>query len=344
MIIFNKNYIKNKLEILSFIFIFYILFGEIIPVWGNVFELFLNKEIFNTKILIDVTDDMLFVHSRILMLGILLTIFAVIKKSIGIIDFASLLLISFSTKLYELMDKELHPLIFKTGILNYFLHENSSVLNPQYTRILFFLISFIALFSLILFKKTRTIDRFFIFLISGSILVTTSLFHIVLPMGMLKYAKKEKMEELIYQGYNLENKYLCKHKTCIILDKDLNEKKEMFIGDINLQKNNQNFINEAKKFFINKNNEKFPIYGMSGNFIGTYTVFNVCLKKENEYLCIIDDNAIKDYGLHSELWFAFLTSIAHTFWLLFGLVLLWLHKSKLIRKIVNNKINMEQKI
>lgn len=323
---------------ISVFFILFFLIFEIIPVWINIVDLFLSKGLLDKKILLKATDDSIFIHSRLLNVGMLLTFVAIIKKKINVIDFGLILLVSFWTKMYELIDNSVHPYLIKVGFFDFLFKTNITELNPQYTRIIIFTLFFSILLLMVVFRKTRTMDRSFIFLISSSILITTFLFHMALPMGMLRYTKHEKMENFVSHAKENNDGYFCKKRSCIFLYDDFTEIDESFVGNRNLIEKNNDFILHSKEFFSKKENEIYPIYGISGDFIGTYSVFKVCLKKQYGYMCSFDDSLLKDYGYQSQLWFSFLTSVAHAFWIFFGILFLFLHKLKLMKFLVEKKI------
>lgn len=340
----KKDALIGFLSTVSVFFILFVLIFDIIPVWMKIVDLFFSKGLLDKKMLLKITDDSIFIHSRLLNVGMLLTLLAIVKKKITIVDFGLILLISFSTKMYELMDSIVHPYLIKIGFFNFIFQTNVTELNPQYTRIMIFTLLFSILLLVVILRKTRTIDRSFIFMISSSILVTTFLFHMALPMGMLRYTKSEKMEDFVSQAKENNDAYFCKKRSCLFFYDDFTEIDESFIGNRNIVETNESFILQSKEFFNKKENESLPIYGISGDFIGTYSVFKVCLKKEYGYMCSFDDGLLKSYGYQSQLWFSFLTSVAHAFWIFFGILFLFLHKLKLMNILTEKKVNQNKPI
>lgn len=332
---YNYNKIFTKL---SLVLIFGILLIDIIPSWFLIVYNFLNGLIFNEKTLTELTERVVSVHSNILTLGFLLTCFIIIKKRITLINFSVILFSSWFLGIYEVMDKSLHPLLMQTGIFSSFLRPGISELNPQYTRLLLFILATITLFILSYRKKTRTIDRSFILLINLSMIITTFIFHLAIPMGILKYAKEDRLNTYVENMIELPSEYFCKHKTCMFFNEKFEEEKEKFIGERNLSNQFIGFIDYSKNFFKDKNNLEFPVYGSAGDFVGTNSIFHACLLKEKQFLCAFDNNAMKNYGLISKAMFAFLLSIAHGIWIFGGLYLLSMHKNRNIKKIAYPEI------
>jgi hypothetical protein len=334
------NYTKT-LNLLSLILIGGILLLDIIPSWFLVIYNFINGSVFDTKALANLAEKVVSVHSNLLTLGFLITLFAIIKKRITLINFGAILFVSWFLGIYEFMDETLHPLLMQTGIFSKFLRPGISELNPQYTRLFLFLITTITLFILVCRNKTRTIDRSFVLLINLSMIITTFIFHLAIPMGILKYAKTERLNNYVENMTELPNEFFCKNKTCIFFDDKFVEKKEKFVGERALVEQFSGFIDYSKNFFSDKNNLGFPVYGSAGDFIGTKSIFHACVLKTNEFICAFDSNSMKNYGLISKAMFAFLLSIAHAIWLFGGLYLLSMHKNRSIKKLAypNTKIN-----
>jgi len=312
---------------------------DLFPSWFNTIHAFINGSIFNEKELLSLTDKVVSVHSKLLTLGFLLAVFLIIKKRITLIHFSVILFASWFLNIYELMDESIHPLIMNTGIFSHFLRSGSTELNPQYTRLTLFLLATIILFILSYRSKTRTIDRSFILLINLSMIVTTFIFHLVIPMGILKYTKEERMNTYVSNIQEFPIDFFCKNKTCIFFDKEFKEKEEKFIGDRNLFEQHNGFVNYSKEFFKNKENLDYPVYGNAGDFVGSTSIFQICILKDEEFVCAFDNKAMKNYGILAKAIFAFLVSIAHGVWIFGGLLLLAMHKTRAIKKIAHGTNN-----
>ncbi|NCQ51618.1 hypothetical protein GW796_06935 [archaeon] len=336
----NLYFKKNILNISVFVFIIFIIL-KVFLVWESVISSFYTGIFFDKKILLELVGDTSLIQSRMITVGLLLTIWMVFKRTITPVVFALILYVSFylkiyDFKIYELMDRVIHPFMVSTGIFNSFMRGGIHEINPQYTRLSFFLFFSLVLIGLVIYKKTRTIDRVFVALISWSIVLTTVVFHLSLPMISLKYTKNERMETFISNAYKDSEDIFCKDKTCIFLDENLNEIDDKFVGLIEDKDKFKGFLNESKVFFSKKENRKFPIYGMSGNFTGIFITFTVGVYKGDYFLIIFDSNAMKDYGNITQILFCFLSITSYSVWIFFGLFLLFLHKKRIINKFVKN--------
>ncbi len=306
---------------------------DILPSWFNTIYGFINGAVFNDKKLSSLADNIVSVHAKLLTLGFLLAVFIVVKKRITLINFSVILFISWFLGLYEFMDKYVHPLLMNTGIFSSFLRSGATELNPQYTRLTLFLLATIILFVLSYRNKTRTIDRSFILLINLSMVVTTFIFHLAIPMGLLKYTKEERLNTYVTNAQELPVEFFCKNKTCIFFDEKFEEKTEKFIGNREMSEQYSGFVNYSKEFFSHNENLVYPVYGNAGDFVGSTSTFQLCLFKDKEFICAFDNNSMKNYGTLSKAIFAFLVSIAHGIWIFGGLLLLAMHKTRAIKKI-----------
>lgn len=145
-------------------------------------------------------------------------------------------------------------------------------------------------------------------------------------MGILKYTKNQRFAEFSNTVNSSSVEYLCSTFDCVTPDEEF----KVFYVSNNFP--NLNSEINTKLQFIAQNKTNF-ISGSMGDFIGTKYVFFACKKIDSQTKCIINNNPMKLYGVISKLWFSFLTSIAHCFWFFGGLFLLFLHKTKRIRKI-----------
>lgn len=328
-----KNNYKSFINNLIIASVLAVVLLDIFPSWFSVVNAFFNGTIFQENVLKDLSDSVVSVHSNLLTFGFLLATFLIFKRKLTLISFGVILASSWLLGIYEFMDNTLHPLLMKTGIFSSFMRPGIPGLNPQYTRLTLFLVSTFVLLLISLRNKTRSIDRSFVTLITLSMVVTTFIFHLAIPMGILKYAREDRMNTFVENMIELPNDIFCKNKTCMFFDEKFNEKADRFIGDRELTKNFNQMIEYSKDFFANQNNLNKPVYGNSGDFIGVASTFFACQNKNDEFICAFDNNSMKNYGLLSKVLFAFLVSIAHGVWIFGGLFLLSLHKSRAIKKL-----------
>lgn len=330
-----KNNHDKIFKSLSLLIIVAIILFDVLPSWYYVVQSFFSGSIFDTKNLAYLSEHIVSVHSNFLTIGFLLTVWLILKKRLTLISFTLILLSSWTIGIYEFMDNVLHPLFMNMGIFSKFMRPGIPDLNPQYTRLTLFLLSTFILFILSFNKKTRTIDRSFVLLISGSMLITTFIFHLAIPMGMLKYAKQERLNTFVTNMAELPESYFCKNKTCMFFNDKFEENKEKFFGDRDLASKFNSFTQYSKEFFSNKENLIYPVYGNAGDFIGEYSTFHACLYKNEKFMCAFDSNSMKNYGILAKVLFSFLTSIAHGVWIFGGLFLLSMHKNRSIRKLAH---------
>lgn len=329
----GDNKYSKVFKALSLILIAGVVLIDIIPSWFSIVFNFINGSFFTGSILNELTNKIVSIHANLLTLGFLLTLFLILNKRITLINFGVILFISWFLSIYEFMDEKLHPLLMKIGIFSSFLRPGISELNPQYTRLFLFILATIVLFALAYRNKTRTIDRSFVLLVNISMIVTTFIFHLAIPMGILKYAKQDRLNTYVENMIELPNEFFCKNKTCVFFNETFEEKKEKFIGQRDLSNQFINFMDYSKQFFADKNNLEFPVYGSAGDFVGTNTTFHVCVLKNKEFICAFDNDGMKNYGLIAKAMFAFLVSIAHAVWIFGGLYLLSMHKNRSIKKL-----------
>ncbi len=329
---------KNKKIVLGLclISIFYFISFDILFPINKVILSFFSGDLFDLNNLKYLADNMVYSHAKVMTVGFLLMCFLIFKRTISIIEFTILNAFVFIFDIYEFMDNYLHGFLFSTGIFNSLLRQGATEINPQYTRILLFLVGFIALSIMICFKNKRTIDRAFVFIISASMIITTFVFHLAIPMGLFKLDKQEKIELFVKNIEELPIKYLCKDKSCLVIDKSFKEENIISKAGNVVFSEQENFISSAKEFLSNDKNKNLTYVAISGNFIGTDVILKACRIKEEESvtLCYFDNKSTEKVALMSKLWFAFLTCLAHFIWIYFGLGLLLLHKNRIVSKLV----------
>jgi hypothetical protein len=341
---FNEFFIKS-LHIFCFIIISKVLFIDVFPAWYDVFSAFFSGKLNDYDVLFGVNDGAVSIHSKLITLSFVLMIVVLIKRNLSLVGFTVALIISFELDLYEFLDQSVHPFLMNLGVFDSFKRPGINEVNPQYTRLFLFVSVAIVLFVTSCWKKTRTLDRSFVTIISWSVIITSFLFHMAIPMSMLKYAKNDRMSSFVEQIVELPSNYFCKNKTCLFFDKSFNEKKELFVGDKELAKQFSGFIDWSKEFYSLPENRQQRLHGNSGNFVGVISIFHACIYTDvGEMLCAIDDNSMKNYGRLAQLWFAFLTSMAHGIWIFVGVLLLSLHKSRKIKYLVGERNKMVKSV
>ncbi len=339
--LFSNEYFVKSINIFCFLLIFKVLFLDILPAWNSVLSAFLSGKLNDYDVLFRVNDNAVSVHSKIITLAFVLMLVALIRRNLSLIGFSVSLFVSFELDLYEFLDKVVHPFLMSLGVFDSFKRSGIEDINPQYTRLFLFVFVAILLVLTSLWKKTRTLDRSFITIISLSVIVTSFLFHMAIPMSILKYTRIDRMNSFVEQIVELPSDYFCKNKTCLFFDKEFKERQELFVGSKELANQFNGFIESSKSFYSLAENRKHRLHGNSGNFVGVISIFHACIYKDNGgMLCAIDDKSMKDYGRLAQLWFAFLTSMAHGFWIFGGVLLLSLHKNRKIKHLVGERSNV----
>lgn len=354
-IILFKNQISEKLQkvvelpiwnnkwfvVAQLLLIFYFVsFKVAYPVNLTIYHFF-NGSLFQMDILKELSNSSFLIHSKMITLGFVLLVILLFKRSLNLIQFTLTVVAVFLLPIYEWIDLYGHETVFNLGLYNPIMREGATQVNPQYTRIVLFILGFIALFVMVILKKTRTIDRAFMFLIAGSMIITTFLFHVAIPMGTLKLSKDEKIKAFYTELIEVPIGYACRNKNCYVFDLQFKQESKKILLDSIKEEDQDTFIAEAKKYFSNGKNKNYPYLKSVGNFIGTDTTFSACIfrARENKYLCTFDNQQMISQGLLAKIWFALLTAIAHFTWIFFGFGLLFLHKYHKIQKIVTTRMN-----
>lgn len=331
----NKWFVAAQLLVLFY----FISFKVAYPVNQTVYHFF-NGSLFQMDVLKDLSNSAFLIHSKMITLGFVLLVILLFKRNISLLQFTLTVVAVFILPIYEWIDMYGHETVFSLGLYNSIMREGATQVNPQYTRIVLFVIGLIALIVLVIRKKTRTMDRAFMLLITGSIIITTFLFHIAIPMGTLKISKDEKIKAFYTEIIEVPIGYACRNKNCYVLDTQFKQESKKILLDSIKQEDQDNFILEAKNYFSNEKNRNYPYLKAVGNFVGTDTTFSACIyrAKENKFLCTFDNQQMISQGLLAKIWFALLTAIAHFIWIFFGFGLLFLHKYRKIQKIVTSNM------
>ena len=330
----NNNYIQGFLNLLSLIIIIWSMFISIKGI-GFVIESSITNNLLDSNNIKEVLSSIFKSHSSLIMVPIFLMLFSLFKKSITIQNVAISILLSFLVPSYEYTDNILHPYLFSLGVFNFLLRDGQTILNPQYTKLFIFISLIFILLVKVLFKKYRSIDRVFILLISSSVIITTFIFHIALPMGMFKYTKNQLEQDLKYKVENISLEVLCKDIVCFVL----NDKMKVIKSNHNeefLDKYDY-YLNYIKDFYQKPENKDVLLSNSISDFKGQQFDYIITLtqKINNGYIVVMDSNVAKSYGRQSELWFSFLSSIAHFIWIFGGIGLLFLHKKRFFRRKMN---------
>lgn len=280
---------------------------------------------------LDETAEMIIsVHSDVMTSALLLVVVMLFRRSLSTLGFTAALLGSFVLGVYDIMDKDIHPLIVALGVYGEVPVGGSLVgVNPQVTRMVAFFGLTATLFVLCLVKKTRTRDRIFVLLIAGAVIVTTFLFHIALPMGTLRFEKNRVADMLLNEARYTPVDAFCTHRTCMFIDAGFAEVASKRIASDPLPFDD--FVKHSREHVTRGNPTK---YVRSTSLKGATFAVDACLPRHDErapateYLCFSDAHTLDGLGRTTAAWMGFLSSAAHATWLFGGTFLLFLHKRR----------------
>lgn len=327
----NKNFLKQGVFLISLIMIlwssFIILNGVYI-----VIHYAITSHLTQYNDLKFVLSKIFRTHSALLMLPIWMMFFVICLKKCNLFYFSISIIFSFIIPSYYFFDNVLHPFLFNLHLYDFLLREGQTVLNPQYTKLLIYIILLIALIGMSISKKYRNIDRIFMSLITSSVLITLFLFHIALPMGIFKFSISQLENNLERESKITSLENLCRDRSCFIIDDKLNVIKQN-------KSNSKEIINQYSYFFYHaidyyKDENHKILTGALGNFKGQEFdyIITIVKKEKDNYFVVMDENIGKSYSRQSEIWFSFLTTCAHFIWIYGGMLLLWQHKNRILKK------------
>jgi hypothetical protein len=272
------------------------------------------------------------VHAALLMVPLYLMLFSIIKKHLKFWHWVAATIGGFIIPSYELFDNYVHPFLFSLHIFDFLLQPNQQVLNPQYTKIFFYLVLTGILLLLNLRKKTRSADRIFVLLVSSVVLFTTLIFHIAVPMGFFKDVRYEVNYNIVKEANTESEDKLCENRDCFWLDNNLHLIKKNEQANPELLKTYHYFLDGGQKSLQNeKQIYSFPLGDFKGQRFDY--IIPVMKKTDSGYYVMMDEQIMKKYSRNSEIWFAFLASAAHGFWIFGGMSLMFLHKQRFFRKL-----------
>lgn len=338
-----KEYIEktNENRIIQGISLFFIIYYAIVSLSMILSSTIvsMSNEYNQYNIMIESLSSVFYTHSSLIMVPLFLMFFLLFSKKLTLFYVGLSFVLSFGFNSYHFLDETIHPVLTSFGIYNSLLRDNQTILNPQYSKLILYILLILIMFTLSLIKKTRTLDRIFILLIALSVLLTTVIFHFALPMGMFKYIKNREEITLMENVKKLELKQVCDKKNCFIINQD----KEI-IENIN---NSDEVLLEKYNYYIDYvlsddrdvPNDKKGFYRASlGDFRGLrfdyiITVVTPLFDESSlYYLVVMDKDVLKGYSRQSEIWFSYLTSVAHFIWIFGGVFLLFLHKRRFLKK------------
>lgn len=278
----------------------------------------------------EVSADIVSLHADLLTAALILAVGMIVRRVMTRYVFAVALAGSFGLGLYDIMDHVIHPLIVDTGVFTLIGKSAANGINPQFTRAIVLILATGTLLGMCVFSSTRTRDRAFSLLISGAVIVTTTLFHLALPMGVLRYEKERIATILVAEAGLVPATEFCTEKACLFLDDDFNEVEAKRIATSPLPPSE--FLAGSRDAVMTGGHR--TKYVRSTSFAGTTFAVDGCLERPvtdgtvTRYLCFSDAHALDGLGLTVAAWMGFLCASAHATWLFGGAFLLWLHKRR----------------
>lgn len=271
-------------------------------------------------------------HTFYLLVPIVLLILPIIKRKVLFKNIAIGLVIIF-VWVFFLNYFQTEKLIFNHLFLPLKWFKNNN--NPQFVKIVLWFLLLLIFFMKVMYLKIKRkklyIEEIFLPIIASSIMVTTLVFHYIIPFTMYQYDLlfvNQSYEKIISHSdyYQIFCKY---HDVCYTIDK----KNQIFQKNQRILLQNQNlnqYIQKMNQYFLNHPQIKSSFIDDFGNFTTghfDYTIiaYHMSLHhKENDLM--IDNHVMYSFSRMMELIFTFLTIIAHSIWTIGGLFLYIKHK------------------
>jgi hypothetical protein len=232
---------------------------------------------------------------------------------------------------------ELEKWLFKNIFLKISWFQTNN--NPQFVKIFLWILLLTFFLLKIIYlkikKKKLFFEEIFLPLIASSIMITTMVFHYIIPFTMYQYDLyffNQSYEKIIAHQdyYNVFCKY---HSVCYTIDKN------NVIKDISRKQKNEfqnkdliKYINAMNQYFISNPNLKNNFVYDFGNFKNGHFDYIIIAFHfnwgKNENNLMIDNHVMYSFSRMMELIFTFLTIIAHSIWTIGGLFLYIKHQKR----------------
>jgi hypothetical protein len=168
-------------------------------------------------------ETIISLHADVLTSALLLIFVMLFRRSLTVFGLSAAVVGAFGLGVYDFMDNVVHPALVDVGLYDFVTRGGQAGVTPQVSRSFALLGSTLALFALCLFSKTRTRDRVFVLLIAGVVIVTTFIFHLTLPMGVLRFEKDRVASMMLTEARYVSAEVFCHGRTCIFLDGEFRE-------------------------------------------------------------------------------------------------------------------------
>lgn len=228
----------------------------------------------------------------------------------------------------------LHYFLLKNNIYNYFSNEPYNI-SPEYPRIWFFAFILFVLFFSLLFKKTRTFNRIFLFFAGGACLGTGILFHTVIisEINFYKQTVEEthrKFNEIVKTTDNIM--VFCKTNQYSCLSYN-NYEYEDFLTDKRIPNYIKPYLPKIKTLI--EKSEDFTFFATATDFSAPNRIMGqkpFVIMKNKEFITLsIDNYRYKLLLARNQTIFATLGLASHTTWFFGSIFLIWFHQRRKIK-------------
>lgn len=253
-------------------------------------------------------------HADIMTSVIVLVGVMIWRRTLTLGWFAIALSAAFIGGVYDLMDQILHALLSATGTYRFATGEGRLGLNPQYTRITVFVVASSLLSAISIRKSGRPLDRVFVLLIADAVAVTTFVFHLALPMGVLRFERGTLSEMLVEKAGYVPPDDFCASRSCVFLDPSFG-----LIGGIPPTQTpppSREFVFWSIEAL--RGSEVSTRHVRSLSFNGTSFAVEGCttIREPSRhgagYMCFSDETILEGLAKTVAAWMAFLSSFAHS--------------------------------
>lgn len=327
--LFEHKYVKGFIDLLSIFILIKFLMSFLIPI-KEVFSYNINHQ-FEYEYQKEVVQNILYSHTILLYTPIFLSIICLIKRKIGFKEFTLSFILAYFANQYGWFNI-IHNFLEQTPIFDVLKQNGRTTINNQYTRIIFYILDILFLLFLVVRKKTRTLSRVIILLVTTSCLLTVSIFHVAIPMGMFKSVQKDKSEIAEYEIKNYPKEVVCATRNCYEVSFDGKIKTINEIESLN-DFNEYEWVIKKGNYLMSQNHKDTfaQAVNVRSKFLFEYNILSMKLEK-NGFFIVIDPKSMRKFSRESEITFAFLATLAHFIWIFGALILLEFHYYKFNKK------------
>ena len=265
---------------------------------------------------------------NLLHIALTLTAYAAFKRELSKIGMAACVLAGVGLSHFGVIDTHLHQFLVEFSLYPpvFVTIASDGSVNPQYAKLLLFVIFTGILAARVSKPAERTMDRTFILIAVCSVLATTAIFHRVIPAGSLADQKQDARYILNYatklQGAE-QKKY------CDYLAVQCSEVSDVDDARETIQKNEINPDTIGVTRDLDPGATIQSSTGAFGRF--GFRVKTIIYKPPHDGkkgVLVIDTKHLQMAQWKAEIQFSFMAILAHGTWILIALGLITLHKSR----------------